>query len=168
MKRVLILIIFSVFFLSANCFAKENNLFDPSEATESIRNRKTYGFDLGIGQPFLSFFGGMVGINLGDLFRVSAGGGTSIYWATYQANLKVFTSDSNFAWFFGGGLTYLNGTPGDFLGNYLNVESVVTPHIETGLDYTSEIGFHLNANIGIAIPDSKIIVYPGLAFGWYF
>lgn len=126
------------------------------------------GFDIGLGMPFPSFAGGMIGFNFGDEARLSGGVGTLGKWTTYQLDTKVFLGKAAWAGYFGAGVDYIYGTPGK-IGPYdLDFAAKWVPYIQFGVDYQSDIGLHLMFNLAGAVPEGEILIWPGLAIGWYF
>lgn len=158
MRAILLFLLLSTFLLAST---------DPIEDLP-IRKSKRFGVDLTVGQPIPSVLGTLVGANIGSDLRLSLGAGSFWFWSTYTANLKIFLSESNLTGYFGGGLTYLSGKAGAILFWNLPFDQYLTPYIEAGLDYTSDIGLHLGFNFGLTVPEANIILLPGLSFGWYF
>lgn len=133
-----------------------------------VRAEHWSGFDLGVGLPFPSFVGGMLGFNIGDDARLSGGAGIFGKHTTYQLDAKVFLGKAAWAGYFGAGLDYMYGTP-EKLGSWqLDFNALWVPYMQVGVDFQSDMGVHVSFNLAGAVPHGTLIVLPGLAIGWYF
>lgn len=141
--------------------------YEPSEVS-GPRSRHWSGFDFALGMPFPSLAGALLGFNIEDDARLSAGVGTFGNYVTYQLDAKVFLSPSNWAMYVGAGMDYLNGNPGVTLAWDLQFHRAFVPYFETGLDFQSEVGVHVTFNLGASAPNGRFIILPGIAIGWYF
>lgn len=132
------------------------------------------GVDATIGAPYPSYGGVMIGFNLGDEARISAGAGAAGYWLTTAADLKIFLSHNPWAPFIGTGMSYMVGrSTGNFLFWDLDYDSAFVPYIQTGIDFTADVheelrALHFGFTVAVGIPDSKMVVLPELAIGIYF
>ncbi len=137
-------------------------------ANAGPREEYWVGLDIAAGEPFPVLPGAMLGFNLHEEFRLSVGAGFLEEWNTYQLDVKLFLSPEALAAYIGGGISHMRGGPSKALFWLLEYDKITFPYLEGGMDYTTEIGLHININAGLAGVGPFFIFLPGIALGWYF
>jgi hypothetical protein len=170
MRLLNVVIAILLFLLAATpaSLAQYEDLEPQPKRSGGIRTEKSSGFDGMVGGPFPAVVGFSGAFNFGDDVRLTGGSGTAIEWAVYSLDLKFFLSPDNWAGYFGVGLTYMVGNPGEFLIWDLDIKKSFVPYIQFGVDYQSDIGVHVLFGVSSGIPSAKIVVMPNIAVGWYF